>query len=133
MLIGGNLMHLSECKWNELLLVWNINCAVCQKCYLPLIQVNVHQLIGGLCQKCPCDQILSARNCNLRKCFKIISSWKVLFFKIRFNNQSLFLVFLFRHFQILDLFTQVINWFFKSLSITYLSCFLNVKSFLNWP
>lgn len=49
LVVGSNRMNLSQSEWNKMLLVWNIDCTVCQKSYLTLIQVTIHQLIGSLC------------------------------------------------------------------------------------
>jgi hypothetical protein len=40
-------------------IIGDVNGAVGQKGNLALVQINIHELVGGLSNECPCDQILS--------------------------------------------------------------------------
>lgn len=115
-----------------MLLIGNINGAVCQKSHLPLVQVHVHQLVCSLSKECPSDQILSFWKCDFRKWFESISCCKSLLFGFVFDKESLFFVILLWKFQIFDLFAEVIDWLLESFGFTDLSGLFDVKNLLNW-
>ena len=116
-----------------MLLVGYINCAVGQKCNLPLIQVHIHELVGSLGKKCPSQHILSFRNGDFWKGFECASCCKFLFLGFIFYVECFFLIVLLWNLKVLDFLAEVIDWFLKGLGVANLSGFLDVKSLFNGP
>ncbi len=116
-----------------MLLIGDINCAVGQKCDLALIQVHIHQLIGGLSKKCPSQHILSLWNGDFWKRLECASCCESLFLGFMFYKECFFFIVLLWNFEVLDFLAQVIDRFLKGFSVAHLSGFLDVKSLLDRP
>lgn len=125
------MVDFSQGNWDVLLLWREIKCAIGQKWDLPLIQVNVHELICSLGQECPCDQVLSFWKHDFTKGLECIGSREVSFLQFHGSNQSISFLHIIRGFQVPNFLSQVINRLFQSLCFANLTNFLDVKNLLN--